>query len=56
MRWAIFSFLKRGTVTENGFESNEKAVVPDLPMTDEEASKIFFHADKIAEFIANHQG
>ena len=28
--------------------------VPDLPMTDEEVNQIFFHPDKIAEFIAGH--
>ena len=33
--------------------SDERAVEPDLPMTDEEVSEVFFHADKIAEFIAN---
>ena len=51
---AISGFLQLGTLTDGVFVSNEDAVVPDLPMTDEEASQIFFHPDKIAEFIAGH--
>ena len=50
---AISGFLKLGTVTNGEFVSDEHAVEPDLPMTDEEVSEVFFHADKIAEFIAN---
>ena len=51
---AISGFLKLGTVTDGKFVSNEDAVEPDLPMTDAEAAEIFFHADRIAEFIRNH--
>ena len=50
----ISGFLKLGSVENGEFVSNEKAVEPDLPMTDEEASEVFFHADKIAEFIAKN--
>lgn len=51
---AISGFLKLGTITDGAFVSNEDAVDPDLPMTDEEVSEVFFHPDKIAEYIANH--
>ena len=51
---AISGFLQLGTLTDGVFVSNEDAVEPDIPMTDEEVSEIFFHADRIAEFIANH--
>ena len=50
----ISGFLKLGSVENGEFVSNEKAVEPDLPMTDEEASGIFFHADKIADYIAKN--
>ena len=51
---AISGFLKLGTLTDGEFVSDEKAVEPDLPMTDEEVSEIFFHTDKIAEYLAAH--
>ena len=51
---AISGFLQLGTLTDGVFVSNEDAVEPDLPMTDEEVSEIYFHTDKIAEFIAKH--
>lgn len=50
----ISGFLQLGTLKDGVFVSNEDAVVPDLPMTDEEVNQIFFHPDKIAEFIASH--
>ena len=37
------------------FVSDETAVEPDLPMTDEEVGEVFFHADRIAEFIAKSE-
>ena len=51
---AISGFLQLGTLTDGVFVSNEDAVEPDLPMTDEEVSEIYFRTDKIAEFIAKH--
>ena len=50
----ISGFLQLGAITDGEFVPNEDAVVPDLPMTDEEVNQIFFHPDKIAEFIAGH--
>lgn len=51
---AISGFLKLGTIKDGEFVSNEDAVEPDLPMTDEEVSEIFFHPDRIAEYIESH--
>ena len=49
---AISGFLQLGTMVDGTFVSDEDAVKPDLPMTDEEVAEVFFHADRIAEFIA----
>ena len=51
---ALSGFLKLGTLTGGEFVSDEDAVEPDLPLTDEEVSAVFFHADKIAEYLAAH--
>ena len=51
----IFHFFEQlGTLTGGEFVSDEDAVEPDLPLTDEEVSAVFFHADKIAEYLAAH--
>ncbi len=51
---AISGFLQLGTMDGETFKSDETAVVPDLPFTDEEADEIYFHPDKIVEYISQH--
>ena len=51
---AISGFLQLGTMDGDEFVSDETAVEPDLPMTDEEVKEVFFHPKKIAKYISEH--
>lgn len=49
-------YLQLGMMEGDEFVSDEKAVAVDLPMSDEEVEQIFFHPDKIVDFIHQHVG
>ena len=54
---AMSGFLKLGTMDGDTFTSDETAVEVDIPFPEEEADEIYFHPEKIAEFIsASAQG
>ena len=48
---AISGFKQLGVMERDTFVSNETAVTVDYPFSEEEADSIFFHPEKIAEFI-----
>ena len=48
---AISGFKQLGVMEGDTFVSNETAVTVDYPFSEEEADSIFFHPEKIAEFI-----
>ena len=48
---AISGFKQLGVMEGDTFVSNETAVTADYPFSEEEADSIFFHPEKIAEFV-----
>ncbi len=48
---AISGFKQLGTMKDGIFVPNESAVEVDYPVTEEEGDELYFHPDKIAEFV-----